>query len=164
MLSAKNIEKLCVTGLYKCEPDVKYRGTIHAHDLYHCCNWTFRIRKEDDKYLMVDTYWCGNGGLYIELTDKNFDDFTLIFDCKDVKEYKLGHIEDYDEDDWWHVAVDSGGMYCGGHYFIKKDAKPVKERVLDRLLEEIESAEHDLQSAKRNYEQVKSGEIGLEYA
>ena len=28
------------------------------------------------------------------------------------------NIYEYDESDWWHVAIDSGGMYCGGKYFV----------------------------------------------
>lgn len=163
MLSIENIQKLCMTGLYKCKPNQKYRGSIHWKNMYHCCNWTFRVHKYENEYFMQDTYWNGSD-VCIKLTDENFNEFTLIFDFNDVESHSGRNIEDYDSSDYYNEAVDSGGMYCGGKYFIKKGARPVKEKVLKRLQDDIKSAEDDLARAKHQYNQVLSGEVKLEYA
>lgn len=154
-----------MTGLYKCQPNRKYRGQIYWDNMFHCCNWTFQINEcSDDKIYMHDTYWssCGNG-VVIELTDDNFKEFELIFDFNEVKPHSGNNISDYDKCDWWHVAIDSGGMSCGGRYFVKKNATKNKENVLRRLKYEIESLEHSLEYKKQIYEDVKTGEKTLEW-
>lgn len=157
---------LCMTGLYKCQPNRKYRGQLYWDNMFHCCNWTFTINEySNGKIYMRDTYWSsGSDGVVIELTDDNFKEFELIFDFNDVKSHSGNNIRDYEECDWWHVAVDSGGMSCGGKYFVKKDALKNKENVLRRLEYEIESLERSLQYKKQNYENVKAGVIKLEWA
>lgn len=160
MLSEENKAKLCMTGLYKCKPERKYRSSIHWKDMYHCCNWTFRIEESDDgKIYMHDTYWSDNGGVIIEITDDNFDEFKFIFDFNKVKSHSGDNINDYDECDWWCVAIDSGGRYCGGKYFVKKEAEKNKDKVLARLEEEIRNAESNLENKIRDYDRVKSGEL-----
>ena len=160
MLSKENQEKICITGLYKHDPDRRYRGSLHWDNMYHCFNWTFKVRKEEDNYWMVDTYFNDK---YIELTDSNFNEFKFIFDFNDVKPHSGQNIDDYEECDYWHVAIDSGGMYCGGKYFVKKDARKNKEKVLERLQYEIDRAKSDLDYAERKYQEVLNGERNLEY-
>lgn len=162
MLSQKNINKLVMTGLYKHEPDKRYRGSLYWDDMYHCFNWTFRVKhyEEDDTWYMVDTYFNDK---CIELTDKNFDEFEFLFDFNEVKSHSGKHIYEYDESDWWHVAVDSGGMFCGGKFFIRKSATKIKDRVIERLENEIVSLERDLKYKKETLERVKNGEVNLEY-
>lgn len=161
MLSKENADRIVLTGLYKHEPDAKYRGSLYADNLYHCFNWTFRVMHNEkyDKWYMVDTYFNDK---YIELTDDNFDEFELLFDFNEVEKHSGNHIYEYDESDWWHVAVDSGGMYCGGKYFLKKGAVKNKERVIERIESEIDGLERDLKYKKETLERVKNGEVNLE--
>lgn len=161
MLSKENEAKLIMSGLYRCEPNKKYRGSIYWDNMYHCFNWTFRVKKNNsNEYFMVDTYF---GDKYIPLTDKNFNEFELIFDFDEVEQYNGRNIYDYDENDYWHVATDSGGMYYGGHYYLRKDAKPNKDKVLQRLKEEIESAERNLKWKQEKYQKVLNDELDLKY-
>ena len=162
MLSKENKEKLVLTGLYRCEPNKKYRSQLHWDNMYHCFNWTFKVhhRESDDTWFMVDTYFNDK---YIELTDENFDEFELLFDFNEVEKYSGRNIYDYDEGDWWHVAVDSGGMSCGGKYYLKRNALPNKEKVLSRLKEEIDSAERNLEYKKDKYKRAMNGEVDLRY-
>lgn len=162
MLSEANKSKLVITGLYRCEPNRKYRSQMYWDNMYHCFNWTFKIQTDSKgTYFMVDTYFNEKR---IELTDENFSEFELLFDFNEVEEHSGQNIHDYDEKDWWHVAVDSGGMYCGGKYFVKKGAQPVKEKVLQRLQEEVDDVERTLQYKKEKLQRVFYGEIDLRYA
>lgn len=164
MLSQENIDKINMNGLYGHKPEQKYS---RHNDLYWCQNWTFKPKKyERDgniKYYMIDTYWSSGDGLCIELSDNNISEFDLIFDFNCVKKHNGNNIYDYNEEDYYHVAIDSGGMYCGGKYFIKKDAVKNKEKVLNRLEREIKFDKDDFEKKVRNYELVKSGERSLEY-
>lgn len=161
-MSKSNVEKLVMTGLYKHEPDRRYRGALYWDNMYHCFNWTFRVRhnEEDNKWYMVDTYF---GDKYIELTDENFDEFEFLFDFEKVEKHSGENIYEYDESDWWHVAVDSGGMYCGGKYFVRKDAVKSKEKVLKRINEEIQGLKNKIDYNKELYERVLKDEVNLKY-
>ena len=90
-----------MTGLYRHEPDVKYRGSIYENQLFHCCNWVFEIKynEYEDTYQMVDNFWSDGSGLRIELTDDNIDEFELIFDKEEVTMNYGNNIWDYDETD-----------------------------------------------------------------
>lgn len=162
MLSKENKEKLVLTGLYKCQPNKKYRGQLYWNDMYHCFNWTFKVRylKDDDIYLMVDTYFNEK---CIELTDENFDEFEFLFDFNEVHEHSGNNIWEYNEDEYWHVAVDSRGWYLGGKYFVKNNAVKNKEKVLQRIKEEIYNLERQLKSKKADYERVQNDEVNLDY-
>lgn len=160
MLSQTNIDKLVLSGLYKHEPDKRYRSSIHWDNLYWCFNWTFIVsyNKNTNKYYMVDTYY---NDAYIELTDENFNEFEFLFDFNQVEKHSGHNIDEYDEDDWWHVAVDSGGMYCGGKYFLRKGAKKSKDRVLERIQDEIDSLERELANKKKAFSDVKNDKVDL---
>lgn len=162
MLSKENADKIVLTGLYKHEPDAKYRDSLYADNLYHCFNWTFIVKHygKNDKWYMVDTYFKDE---CIELTDDNFDEFEFLFDFTEVEKHSGYHIYEYDESDWWQVAVDSGGMYCGGKFFLKKGAVKNKERVIERIKSEIDTLERDLKYKKAMLEGVKNGEVDLKY-
>jgi hypothetical protein len=162
MLSKENKNKLVHTGLYRCEPNKKYRSQLYWNDMYHCFNWTFIVHhcESDDTWYMVDTYFNDK---YIELTDENFDEFEFLFDFNEVEKHSGKNIYDYDENDWWHVATDSGGMYCGGKFYLKRNALPKKEKILNRLKEEIDYAERNLEYMKNKYQRVMNGEIDLKY-
>lgn len=141
MLSQANINKLCMTGIYECKPVLSWIESWRRDDPYHCINWTFKIAAYEDrnKYYMHDTYWSGGGGLSIELTDDNFDKFKLLFDMNDVRQVNPPDFYDYNEEDRWHVALDSGGYQFSRNYYVRKDAKKNKEILLERLRCELES-------------------------
>ena len=162
MLSQENINKLVMTGLYKHEPDKRYIESLYWNDMYHCFNWTFKVshNEKTDEWHMVDTYFNDK---YIELTDDNFDEFDFLFDFNEVERHSGKNIYEYDESDWWHVAIDSGGMYCGGKYFIRKGATKIKEKVLKRIEDEINYLERQLKLKREDYNRVENDEINLKY-
>ena len=155
MLSQENRNKLILSGLYEAEPNRNIHGWYD--DAYWCFNWTFKVQhnEDKDKYYMIDTYFSDK---YFELTDEYFDLFTLIFDFNDVKSHNGNNIWDYDEDDRYHVAIDSGGKY-----FIKKDATKNKNKVLSRLSDDIRYAKDKLERLQKDYEDVINDRINLEY-
>lgn len=161
MLSSKNIDKLVMTGLYSHKPEKKYRSELYSDDLYWCCNWTFTITRNtrDDKWYMVDTYFRN---MHIELTDDNFDEFKFLLDFNEVKTHSGKNIWEYDESDWWCLAVDSGGIDYP-KYFIRKNAVKNKDRVLSRIQEEIAELEQELKNKKKDYEKVLNDDVNLNY-
>ena len=154
MLSKENSERIILTGLYKCEPNEKYCNG----DTDWCRNWTFRpqYRKQTDKWYMIDTYFQKS----IELTDENFCEFELIFDFREVDEYrgKKEAIYDYDENDYFIESVDSGGRLFP-KMFIKKGASKKKNRVLERMNNEINTLKRQLDWKIMYYNKIQSGEI-----
>ena len=161
MLSQENINKLCMTGIYKSSPNKFYKNTYK--DPYHCRNWTFRVRQDSfGEYCMDDTYWSLSPNS-ISLMDSNFDKFEFLFDMKDVEEYKGKHITDYAEEDcWMHIPIDSGGRNFPKD-FIKKGAMPIKERVLERLREELANYERLAEYKRLDIEHVEKDMIDLRW-
>jgi hypothetical protein len=104
---------------------------------------------------MVDTYWGGGNGLVIELTDENYDEFELIFDFDEVKQ--INNPEDYEYEDVYHVAIDSGGIHCGGKYFINKNTKPSQQKLIQNCKGEIEFCEYRLSRLKKDLEKLIDG-------
>ena len=152
MLSEENKNKIINTGLYSHKPEVKYRGTLYANNLYWCMNWTFKPSfYQDGRVYMVDTYFNDKS---IELTNKNIDEFTLIFDFNDVQQEN--YPEDYNNDDIYHVAIDSGGTYCGGKYFRNKNSKRSKEKLIEICESKLKSAEYDVRRYKEELEELNN--------
>lgn len=100
-LSEENINKLCMTGIYRCDPVLSWIPSWRRDNPYHCINWTFKVRKHDgsNKYYMYDTYWSTGDGLIVELTDENFNKFELLFDMNDVRKVSPPDFYDYNEED-----------------------------------------------------------------
>lgn len=162
MLSQTNIDKLCMTGLYRCDPVLEWLPSYKRDNPYWCKNWTFRVRKNKDGYYMHDTYWSTGDEHPIKLTDQNFDKFELIFDFNDVELFRGGYQKwiTYGYNDRFRVAVDSGGLQYA-KYFIRKGAKPIKAAVIERLEQEIALLESDLKYKQNTLRQVENGEIDL---
>ena len=150
-----------MTGLYKHEPDKRYRSSVFWDNMYHCFNWTFKIshNEKTDKWYMVDTYFNDKS---IELTDDNFDEFDFLFDFNEVERHSGKNIYEYDESDWWYVAVDSGGRFYG-KYFVRKGSTKIKEKVLKRIEDEIDYLERQLKSKREDYKRVENNEANLKY-
>ena len=77
-LSQDNIDKLYLNGLYKSPA----YSLDTDENRYSIGNWTFNVVIQDDKYYMK----CPTIGTLIELTDDNFDNFTIMI--KDTKARK----------------------------------------------------------------------------
>ena len=99
---------------------------------------------EYNKIYMRDTYWSGSSGLSIKLTDKNFDKFNLLFDMNDVHRVSPPDYYDYNEEDRWHIALDSGGYKFSKYYFVRNGAKKNKDIQLERLNRELESLKNEV--------------------
>ena len=163
-LSQENINKLCMTGLYKCEPVLEWLPSFKRDKPYWCKNWTFRVYEYKDRYYMGDTYWVSGDDYPVELTDENFDKFELVFDFNDVEEFRGSYKQwlTYPDDQRWSVSIDSGGITNRKH-FILKGAMPLKENVIARLNDEIEYLEGELEYRKRKLKMVEDDKVDLRY-
>ena len=158
MLSQENINKLCMTGIYRAHPEDFSKTS--SSDPYWCKNWTFRVIKDrDDEYVMADTYWSSSPNC-ISLNDDNFDKFTLLFDLNEVEKYKGSHFEDYEEKDRWMVPMDSGGR-SHSYKYIRKGSAPSKKRVVERLREEIYALESKLRYKREDLQKVLADKVDL---
>ena len=154
-LSQENIDKLCMTGIYHCDPVLSWIESWRRDNPYHCINWTFKVHKySDGTYAMWDTYWSGSDGLHKQLTDENFDKFELLFDLNDVRKISKEDFYDYNEEDRWHIALDSGGYQFSKYYFVRKDAKKNKDIQLERLYRELESLKRQVKLQEEEIERV----------
>lgn len=163
MLSEENISKLHMNGVYRCDPVLEWLPAYKRDNPYWCRNWTFRVRERNGKYKMYDTYWTTGDDCAIELTDNNFDRFEYLFDIDDVRfvgDY-YSWLE-YPEEDRWCVGLDSGGM-TSKRYVVRKGAKKIKERVVERLKREIDFLKSELSSKETRLTGVINGEIDYEW-
>lgn len=156
-LSQENINKLCMTGIYRCDPVLSWIESWRRDNPYHCINWTFMVYMYDEynKIYMRDTYWSGGSGLSVELTDENFDKFELLFDMNEVHKVNPPDFYDYNEEDRWHIALDSGGYRFSKHYYVRKGAKKNKEVLLERLGRELESLKRQVRCKEEEMAKVK---------
>lgn len=163
-LSQENINKLCMTGLYRCEPVLEWLPSYKRKDPYWCKNWTFRVHEYKGKYYMSDTYWATGDEYPIELTDEIFDKFKLVFDFNDVEKFSGSYNQwlTYPDDQRWNVSIDSGGIN-NGRYFILKGAMPLKERVLARLKDKIGMLEGELEYKKICLKRVEEDKMDLRF-
>ena len=154
-LSQENINKLCMTGIYECEPVLSWIESWRRDEPYHCINWIFKVFKSEysGKYYMEDTYWSSDN-LQIELNDENYDKFKLLFDINEVDRISSSDFYDYDENDRWHIALDSGGWTYSNYYFIRKNAKKNKEILLDRLNRELDSLKKEVEWKEQEIKKV----------
>ena len=164
MLSKTNIDKLCMTGLYRCNPVLEWLPSYKRDNPYWCKNWTFQVRKRNDNYYMYDTYWATGDEHPIKLTDENFDKFELIFDFNDVEKYTDQYRKwiEYPAKDRFQVAADSGGTSYP-KYFIRKGALPIKDAVIERLKYDIASLESELKVKRDTLQRVENDELDLRY-
>lgn len=152
-LSRENYDKLDKNFLYKKEPIIDnsfYVGTTSG--TYHCKNWTFRVAKYDDgRAYMRDTYFNDNG---IEITDENINDYKFVFDFREVKQLRDSEANEYNEDNLYHVATDSGGYSCGGCYWVNKNIEKSKDLQIAKKQREIESIKNNLEWAERDLKRL----------
>lgn len=163
-LSQENIDKLCMTGLYRCEPVLKWLPEYKRNNPYWCKNWTFRVGRFKDQYYMRDTYWATGDENPVLLTDENFDLFELVFDFNDVEKFNLDTQRwlTYAEEDRWCVAVDSGGNSYP-KYYIRKGSMPVKKLVAKRLSDEIQNLKLTVKVKTKLLDDVLNDNVDLRY-
>ena len=163
-LSQENLNKLCMTGLYKCEPVLEWLPSYKRDDPYWCKNWTFRVHEYKGKYYMSDTYWTTGDDHPIELTDEIFDRFKLIFDFNNVEKFNGSYNQwlTYPDDQKWNIPIDSGGR-SSSRFFILKGAMPLKERIVARLNDEIEYLERELEYKKTKLRCVENDKVDLRF-
>lgn len=153
-LSKENYDKLNENLLYKLEPkrntEESYIGCIPMS--YWCRNWTFRVQKGNDHAIMCDTYWTTQGN-YIEVTDQNISEFEVIFDMNEVKMISKESSDEYDTEDVFCVAIDSGGITYP-KYFVKKNANKSRAKQIEKKEEEIRKLKHKLEWAERELKEL----------
>ena len=108
---------------------------------------------------MYDTYWATGDDYPVELTDENFDKFEFLFDLDDIKyDNSYGSWLEYPEEDRWRVPLDSGGTNCS-KYIVRKNAKKIKERVIERMKRDIDYIRQDLAYKEEILEKIINDEV-----
>jgi len=101
---------------------------------------------------MCDTYWTTQGN-YIEVTDKNISEFEVILDMNKVKMISKESSDEYDTEDVFCVAIDSGGITYP-KYFVKKNANKSRAKQIEKKEEEIRKLKHKLEWAERELKEL----------
>jgi len=155
-LSKENYDKLNENFLYKKEPIIDNSFYVgNTSGTYHCKNWTFKVSKyKNGKAYMNDTYF-GDGR---ELTDENIDEYEFIFDFEEVKRIHDNESNEYNEEDLYRVATDSGGYSCGHLYWVNKETKKNRDLLIDKKKEEIRCLQRDLKWAEQDLERLENRE------
>jgi 5-formyltetrahydrofolate cyclo-ligase len=119
-------------------------------DVYWCRNWTFTVRKTaDGEAYMYDTYF-NNWDSAIRVTDDNINDFEVVFDFRNVERVPDSFRNEYEDDDLYYVATDSGGYSCGDLYWKDKNTKPSLKKQINKKRQAVKDAEYELEYAKRD--------------
>ena len=156
MLSKENYDRLNTNLLYKTKPSQRHIDS--ACGAYHCKNWTFKVHKYDDcTAYMLDTYFNSWDSHKIQVTDENIDQFEIVFDCAKVKQISDYEVDEYYEKDIYRVATNSGGYSCGHLYWVNKDAKKSKEKLIKKSEEAVRSAKWQLEHAERELQELLDG-------
>lgn len=157
MLSKENYDKLDENFLYKKvpkrDPNETYIGCTPIS--YWCKNWTFRVKKHNGKAFMYDTYWTVQEN-YIEVTDENINEFEVIFDMIKVRITSKEFIDEYNKEDVFCEAIDSGGISYP-KYFVRKDAKKSISLQIEKKKEEIRRLKSKLEYAERELNELIEG-------
>ena len=112
---------------------------------------------------MIDTYWSSGDDHPIKLTDENFDLFEFWFDRDEVREISLyKDWLEYPEKDRFACALDSGG-WSNPAYLVKKNAYKDKDKVVERIQNEIVSLRCQLFLKERDLQRVLEDSVDLDY-
>ncbi len=155
MLSEENRKKICATGVYQHDINLKWLPEMLQDNPFHCHNWTFTPVLKGSKVYMIDTYW-GDDNFCIELTDDNFHEFEFLFDQNDVRQVNEIDFYDYRQEDKWHVALDSGGWRYNKFYLVRKDAIKDKKLMLERLHGELIALKYKVQQKESEIAQLEN--------
>lgn len=153
-LSKENYSRLNENFLYQKEPTVT-TATWSASHPYHCKNWTFKVYKlQDGRAFMLDTYFDSWDSHKIQVTDENIDDFKIVFDFRDVKRIRDSEYDEYNDEDLYRVATNSGGWTCGNLYWVHKETQKSKQLLIDKKKNEIQYLKHKLERTKNDLERL----------
>lgn len=146
-LSKRNYHKLSEHYLYQKDPIINESYS----NVFHCKNWTFKVvKRADGRAYMYDTYFFSWDSHTIQVTDDNINEFKVVFDFREVKKINDSEADEYNEEDRYRVATDSGGYSCGHLYWAKKDAEKSHELLIKKTEEKIESLKNQLSWAENN--------------
>lgn len=155
-LSKENYNKLNENYLYRREP-IRQSESWTASSVYHCKNWTFKVRKlEDGRAFMLDTYYESWDSHNIQVADENIEDFQVVFDFREVKRIKDDEYNEYDEDELYRVATSSAGWNWGRLYWVNKYAQKSKHLLIDKKKDEIDHLKHKLRWAEDELNRLMS--------
>lgn len=148
ILSKENYNKIKSNHLYKAEPK-------EGEETW-CRNWTFYPSKNSDgSVFMVDTYY---GRSSLQVTDENINRFTEVFDRDKVVRVSDPSVPNYDPEDLYRVATDSGGWTCGRLHWKDRDTKMSAKRMIRNKEEKITSLNREVELLERDIKQIKNGE------
>jgi hypothetical protein len=151
MLSKENYDKLNANYLYKKKNEI-WNG---IGDKRWCKNWTFVVRKHDDgSAVMLDSYYKSYDSHSYHITDKNIDEFYKVFDFREVKRIHDDEVDEYNEEDLFRVATDSGGYYCGKLYWVRKDVEKARGKLIEKAKYKVERAKSNLEHLERHLENL----------
>ena len=154
-LSQANYDKLNENFLYTKKPIIDNSFSVGTTPgTYHCKNWTFRIYKRDGRVWSADTYF---GGRYEEITDDNINEYTKVFDFREVKKISDYEIGEYEEKDRIVAATDSGGYSCGHIHWVLKTAKKSQQLLIEKSKSKIEKLKRNLEWEKQELGKYENG-------
>lgn len=149
------------TLLKQKDMDFDYRNMPTAQSAQQCLklldkNWQsfFKAIKDWSKAYMYDTYFDSWDSHRIQVTDENIDDFKIVFDFKEIKRIHNSEANEYNKEDLYHIATDSGGYSCGRLYWVKKNAVKSKEFLISKKKQEIESLKCQLKWAENDLKRL----------
>jgi hypothetical protein len=136
-LTVENYEMLNENFLYECSPVVDNSFSVGTTPgTYHCKNWTFRVSKESGRAWVSDTYFNSTSE---ELTDDNIGKYKNVFDFREVIRVPDSSIDEYDQEDLFRVAIDSGGYSCGNLHWKKKTTNKSRRLLIEKKNSQIAS-------------------------
>ena len=152
-LSKENRDKVCMTGIYSLEPVRDWFKNKDDIDIHWCKNWTFAPYENiDGQIVMYDTYYSSEPTIAVVLDDEMFEKFKFEYDTTKVRRVNPKEFYKYDEEDRYHLPIDSGGSEFNKNYFVRKGAEPSIHKRLNKICEDIDKAMRDLEYLKRDKE------------
>jgi len=132
---------------------------------YWCFDGQLIARKYKGKILLVDTYWASENKQFTPKEAKEMGELTFKCNLNDIKKCSECDLVYYADKDIFNLSHQHG---CYKDFYIKKDAKRNKEKMLTELHERMEKAKRDLEKIGREIEslsgkitKIKSGELGI---
>jgi len=83
------------------------------------------------------------------------NDFEFIFDFREVKRIYDDETNEYNDEDLFRVAIDSGGYSCGHLYWVNKNTKKSMDLLIYKKKSEIKSLKNDLKWAEQDLEKLE---------
>lgn len=155
------------------EGDV-FRFIYNEHELakrfmpYHCFDGQLVAVLVDGDMLLTDTYWShqlrgGDGRTFTPDDAQKQGAISFVCNLNDVEFTSKSAFDYYDDVDVFDLSYQH---HCYGMYALRKGAKRSKDKMIDTVTANIESARRDLQDAVNRLEslavklhEIESGNI-----